>query len=82
MENIVHNIKRAIPAPVKEYLGRIIYRLRNRRFQPYLKKKNIEGVEFNFWISDVDARDWYDLHCTDPVWLEMRFLKERMIEER
>jgi len=81
MNKIVHNLKRSLPAPARALLGGIVHHLRNRWFKPYLKKKNIEGVAFEFWIADADARDWYDLHCTDPVWLEMRFLKEHMIEQ-
>jgi FkbM family methyltransferase len=81
MRGIVHNIKRALPEPVKEVLKRVVYRLRNRPFNPYLKKKNVEGVVFDFWISDADGRDWYDLHCTDPLWLEMRFIRDHMISQ-
>lgn len=81
MRDIVHNIKRALPEAVKEVFRPVFYRLRNRRFTPYLKKKNVEGVVFDFWIGDRDGRDWYDLQSTDPEWLEMRFLKDHMIEQ-
>ena len=81
MKSIGGKIKRAIPKPAKEVLKRVVYNLRNRRFKPYLKSKNIEGVVFDFWISDRDGRNWYDLQCTDPVWVEMRFMKHHMIGE-
>jgi FkbM family methyltransferase len=54
---------------------------RDKPFKPYLKKKNIEGVVFDFWIGDSDGRDWYDLQCTDPVWVEMRFIKDHLIQQ-
>lgn len=69
MGRFVHKAKKAISV------------LRNRKFKPYLKKKNIEGVVFDFWIGDPDGRDWYDIHSTDPVWLEMRFIKDHMIKK-
>lgn len=81
MSGVVHTIKRALPEPVKKVLRLIVCRLRNRRFKPYLKKKNVEGVAFDFWITDASGRDWYDLQCTDPVWVEMRFIKDHMIEQ-
>ncbi len=82
MRNIVHNIKKALPEPAKIFFRYVVDRIRNRRFiKPYLKKKNIEGVVFDFWISDADGHDWYDLHCTDPVWIEMRFIKDHIVEK-
>lgn len=65
---------------MKKVFKQIICHLTNRRFKPYLKRKNIEGVVFDFWISDIAGRNWYDLQCTDPVWDEMRFMKDHMIE--
>ena len=53
----------------------------NRPFKSYLKKKNVEGVVFDFWIGDTDGRDWYDLQAGDPVWMEMRFIKEHLIRQ-
>jgi hypothetical protein len=50
-------------------------------FRPYLKKrKNVEGVVFDFWIGDADGLLWYDLLCTDPEWLEMRFVRDHLIK--
>ena len=60
--------------------GKGILNLINKKtFKPYMKKKNIEGVKFDFWICDSDGRDWYDTYCTDPDWMEMRFIKEKML---
>ena len=50
-------------------------------FQPYLKRKNVEGVAFDFWIGDEDGREWYDLQCGDPDWMELRFLRDNLIAE-
>ncbi len=50
-------------------------------FKPYLKKKNVEGVPFDFWIGDTDGRDWYDLQCGDPVWIEMGFIRDHLVRE-
>jgi FkbM family methyltransferase len=80
MVGILDMVKRALPGSVKEILRRAVYRQKRKFFKPYLKKKNIEGVVFDFWIGDRDGRDWYDLQCTDPVWVEMRFIKDHLIE--
>ncbi|MFC1680201.1 FkbM family methyltransferase [Pseudomonadota bacterium] len=80
MNGISDNVKRAIPIPIKEVLKQAVYRFRNRSFKPYLKKKNVEGVIFDFWIGDRDGRDWYDLQCTDPIWDELRFLRDNLID--
>jgi FkbM family methyltransferase len=48
-------------------------------FAPYVKRKNVEGVEFDFLIGDAEARSWYDVDCTDPDWPEMRFMRDRMV---
>ena len=50
-------------------------------FQPYLKRKNVEGGTFDFWIGDEDGREWYDLQCGDPDWMELRFLRDNLIAE-
>ncbi len=84
MVNILDTVKRSLPKPVKKALRLAVNRFQNRRikpFKPYLKKKNVEGVEFDFWIGDRDGRDWYDLQSTDPVWVEMRFIKDHLIKQ-
>ena len=50
-------------------------------FTPYIKKKNVEGVEFDFLIGDPAGMSWYDVDCTDPDWPEMRFMRDRMVRE-
>jgi FkbM family methyltransferase len=81
MSSIFDSVKKLLPNPVKEALKGSVYRLQNKPFKPYLIKKNIEGVAFDFWIGDKDGRDWYDLQSTDPVWDEMRFIRDHLIEQ-
>ena len=81
MKSIVNSIKKALPEPAKKFIRLSVYRLRNRWFKPYLMKKNIEGVVFDFWICDVDGRRWYDIYCNDPDWIEMRFIKDNIVEQ-
>ena len=86
MVNILKFSKRLalklLPKTVKKTIKKfVLYWLRNKTFKPYLKKKNIEGVVFDFWICDRDGRDWYDLQCTDPEWVEMRFIRDHMVSK-
>jgi len=72
--------KKAVPKSVKEALRKALHLVPRRPFTPYLKKKTVEGVDFDFWIGDRDGRDWYDLHCTDPVWIELRFIRDHLVK--
>jgi len=63
---------------VRTALKKIFYGLRQRGFKPYLTRKNLDGLVFDFWIGDTDGRDWYD--HTDRLSFEMRFIKDHMIE--
>jgi FkbM family methyltransferase len=47
--------------------------------RPYIIRKNIEGVDFLLSIRDQHARLWYDLYSKDPVWIEMRFIKDNLV---
>ena len=48
---------------------------------PYFIDKELEGVKFKFYIGDSDGKKWYHIGTTDPPWLEMRFIKERLIQK-
>jgi FkbM family methyltransferase len=77
-------IKTALPNPIRTFLSRILYPFRQGRrfFKPYLIKKDMEGVAFDFWIGDRTGRDWYDRPCiNNPIWLEMRFIRDYLIEQ-
>lgn len=47
--------------------------------RPYIIQKSTEGVDFLFHVRDQHSRLWYDLYCTDPVWLEMRFIRDHLL---
>ena len=73
-------VKQYLPESLKVPLRRVVSFFSTRHFKPYIKKKNVEGIVFDFWIGDLDSRNWYDLHCQDPQWLEMRFIRDKMIQ--
>jgi FkbM family methyltransferase len=79
MREILTAVRKILPQSVRDAVNKAVYYIRNMRFKPYLKRKNVEGVVFDFWIGDMDGRDWYDLHCSDPVWTEMRFIRDYLI---
>jgi FkbM family methyltransferase len=83
MPSIFQDLKQLLPKSIKTILRRVYQRGRHTQgnFRPYLKKKNVEGEVFDFWIGDSTGRDWYDLSCTDPVWIELRFIKHHLIRE-
>jgi hypothetical protein len=47
--------------------------------RPYIIRKSVEGVDFLFEIRDSHAKLWYDLYCTDPVWIEMGFIRDNLV---
>ncbi len=75
---IVNALIERLPRSVRTALKKLLFDLRQRTFTPYLTKKNLDGVPFDFWIGDTDARDWYDR--TGRLSLEMAFVRDRMIE--
>jgi FkbM family methyltransferase len=84
MDSILEIAKRGLPEPIRTFLNRILYPVRrgSRLFKPYLIKKDMEEVIFDFWIGDRTGRDWYDRPCiNNPIWLEMRFIRDHLIEQ-
>ena len=71
--------KRALPKPLKRAIVNLGYRIRRRGFTPYVKRKTVEGETFDLWIGDPDGRRWYDLQSTDPLWPEMRFVRDHIV---
>jgi FkbM family methyltransferase len=49
-------------------------------FTPYVKEKEVEGERFAFYVGDRDGREWYDLQATDPLWREMRLLRDLLLK--
>lgn len=83
MTSILNTVKRVLPKPVLEILRQADYPLRSSLFfKQYVIKKNMEGVDFDFLIGDRIGRDWYDRECiNNPIWLEMRFIKDHLIAQ-
>jgi len=80
MASILSTLKRALPKPIKRILRQTVSLHNRLLFKPYIIKKNMEGVAFNFLIGDRTGRDWYDRECiNNPIWLEMRFIKDHVI---
>lgn len=84
MRRIVSAVKKILPSRLRRALGRALYPYRqgSRFFTPYVTKKEMEGVSFDFLIGDRTGRDWYDRVCiNNPIWLEMRFIRDNVIDE-
>lgn len=73
MLRVAERAKKVVPRSVKRILKRHI------PFRPYIMRKNVEGLAFDFLVGDYDGRQWYDLNSTDPVWVEMGFLRDHVI---
>ena len=61
-------------------MRRLGYVRRDAYERPYIIQKSTEGVDFLFHIRDQHSRLWYDLYSTDPVWLEMRFIRDQLLK--
>lgn len=61
-------------------MRRLGYVRRDAYQRPYIIQKSTEGVDFLFHIRDQHSRLWYDLYSTDPVWLEMRFIRDQLLK--
>ncbi|MCJ7662339.1 MAG: FkbM family methyltransferase, partial [Anaerolineales bacterium] len=85
MDNISEHVKALIPEPIELILRRMrrySHSFQEQRFKPYIIKKNVEGVVFDYWIGDITGRQWYEIN--DPDWiemkLEMRFIRDHLIQ--
>ena len=76
MKQFVNRIVRRI---VADQLKKHSYIHIDEFTRPYIIQKNTEGVDFLFSIGDHHARLYYDLYCTDPVWIEMRFIRDNLV---
>ena len=80
MDGISDLVKALIPDPIEKILRGISHCshcFREKQFKPYILKKNVEGVVFDFWIGDITGRQWYG--TTDSNWPEMRFIRDHLI---
>lgn len=83
MGSLVQALKKVLPARLRDALSRASYPYRHgsRLFRPYVIQKDMEGEQFAFLVGDRTGRKWYDLPCiNNPVWLEMRFVRDHMVE--
>jgi len=85
VDNISEQVKALIPEPIELILRRMrrySHGFQEKRFKPYIIRKNVEGVVFDYWIGDITGRQWYDIN--DPDWiemkLEMRFIRDHLIQ--
>lgn len=79
MKNTLKKIRAVVRRAIAGLLSKCGYVRKEKYLRPYIIQKSTEGVDFLFHIKDQHARLWYDLYCTDPVWLEMRFIKDNLI---
>lgn len=79
MKTAARRIKAAARRALAAFMGRLGYVLRDAYERPYIIRKSTEGVDFLFHIRDQHSRLWYDLYSTDPVWLEMRFIRDQLL---
>jgi len=77
--------KAVIPQPVRValrklpmYAGQVVEGFREITFRPYITKKAIDTVSFDFFVGDPTAKSWYDSGGTYEG-VELRFLRENMI---
>ena len=79
MFNLRSRIRDLVNKRWTAYLERHSYVHKDAFTRPYIIRKNVEGVQFLFAIRDAHARLWYDLYCTDPIWIEMRFIRDHLV---
>ena len=79
MKAATRKIKAAARRALTACMGRLGYVRRDAYERPYIIQKSTEGVDFLFHVRDQHSRLWYDLYCTDPVWLEMRFIRDHLL---
>jgi FkbM family methyltransferase len=83
-ENLMLFTKRRVSGVVHRSLDLMSsarLKMKEFTFRPYVKRKSIEGVEFDFCIGNVEGREWYDIYATDPIWDEMRHIRDLLVKE-
>lgn len=59
-----------------EFIGFIHF---SKYTRPYIIKKNVEGVNFLFFIADQHSKTWYDDYSGEGQWKEMAFIRNNLI---
>ncbi len=80
MKKLIHKVFNSLGFEIKR-VGEAKLQDRKYSFRPYFIEKNVEGVDFKFFVGDTDGMEWYHTGATDPVWIEMRFIKDKIISE-
>ena len=51
----------------------------DRTFMPYVVRKTVGGVVFDFYVGDAESAIWNDTGSNLAAWKEMQFIKDRLI---
>lgn len=68
-------------ADAKERLKKILYKVKNRDFKPYVVDRVLYGTEFKFYVANKDGEDWYEPALDkngEWIWPEMKFMKDHI----
>ena len=75
MIQILKNIvKRILPKKILKYR----FQKAVSNFKPYVIKKRLGKVEFDFWIGDIVGKEWYDTDSIGNTY-EMCFVRDMML---
>lgn len=50
-----------------------------RRFKPYVIHRQVENLDFDFYVGDSESQIWNDLEASDGAWEEMRFVLRELV---
>ena len=50
-----------------------------RRFKPYVIHRQVENLDFDFYVGDPESQIWNDLEASDGGWEEMRFVLRELV---
>lgn len=79
MKGAARVLRSALRRALGAGMARLGFVRRDDFVRPYIIRKSTEGVDFLFSVRDQHSRLWYDLYCTDPVWLELRFIRDHLL---
>jgi len=79
MSRVTKLIRLLIPRKIRQTLRKVRFDFRNSRFTPYVEKKNVDGIAFDFLIGDVVGQDWYG--GGNSLSPEMRFIRDHILQE-
>lgn len=65
---------------LKRIRNRLRYSYLDKRFRPYILRKKIEGMEFDFFIGNTEGRDWWG-GPEDSFCPEIKFIRDKLVEK-